>query len=358
MIATDKKTIDLKELTELVEQRLSAYCAKKILEAKKIDPKYELLWGELKDYLEAGGKRIRPKICIELYIGYGGEDINQIVDVAAAWEIMHSSLLIIDDIIDRDTLRHGRKNMSGVYEDYYSNLKKEEAKHFAMSAALLGGDLFLIAPYEIISKSNLDPTDKIKMIELFSRAFFETAGGEHIDVVSVLVPVEEVNVESIIKNKTSGYSFSLPMISGAILAGADQSELSKLEDLGNILGYIFQVGDDLLGFFGDIEQTGKPNDSDIREKKRTLIIKKAIERLSKKEAEKINQYYHVDHELNQNNIDKIYSLIADTNIKEEILIELDSHCKQAEKLIDSLHASDQAKDFLTNLTSKLKNRSS
>ncbi len=245
-------TVDRVNVISRVEELIARYCEKKIADAATIGPEYVQLWTEIRNYLAHGGKRIRPQLFSQLYLGYGGNDLDTILPVASAWELLHSSLLVHDDIVDRDLVRHGVKNIAGNYLNHYAKLPDHEASHYALSAALFAGDLLLIAAQEMITESNLPAEEKIEMIGYLHKAFFEVGGGEHIDVVSVLEDTDQANVDTVIRYKTSGYSFVLPMQSGASLASASTDELAKLQKLGELLGLIFQIGDDILGVFGDV----------------------------------------------------------------------------------------------------------
>ncbi len=76
--------------------------------------------------------------------------------------------------------------------------------------------------------------------------------------------------------KTGSYSFELPLKLGAVLAGAKPEVLEALSRFARPLGQAFQIADDLLGTFGSSDVTGKPNASDLREGKRTLLIARAL----------------------------------------------------------------------------------
>jgi geranylgeranyl diphosphate synthase type I len=84
--------------------------------------------------------------------------------------------------------------------------------------------------------------------------------------------------------KTGGYSFELPLRLGAVLAGGSEAVLGALERFARPLGQAFQISDDLLGTFGAPEVTGKPNASDLREGKRTLLIARAFEAAGARDA--------------------------------------------------------------------------
>jgi geranylgeranyl diphosphate synthase type II len=115
-------------------------------------------------------------------------------------------------------------------------------------------------------------------MEILDDAVFASAAGELIDVEFSLT-AEVPSVEEILRMerlKTAVYSFEAPLQAGAVLAGARPEVVAALGDFGRDIGIAYQVVDDVLGVFGDEEQTGKTNLGDLREGKRTVLIAHAV----------------------------------------------------------------------------------
>ena len=96
-----------------LNQTLEDYFARGITRAEAVSPYYAQLWQEMFRLVKSGGKRLRPKMTILAYQAFGGQDVNSILPIAAAQELLHVSMLIHDDIIDRDYSRHGVDNVAG-----------------------------------------------------------------------------------------------------------------------------------------------------------------------------------------------------------------------------------------------------
>jgi geranylgeranyl diphosphate synthase type I len=92
-------------------------------------------------------------------------------------------------------------------------------------------------------------------------------------------------------HKTGRYSFSLPLVAGALLAGKTLDQCKSLEALGEHMGVAFQIRDDELGIFGSQEELGKPIGSDIREGKKTLFFRALMDSLDPGERERIGAYF-------------------------------------------------------------------
>jgi len=243
--------------------------ATRIDEAAAIHPAYADLWRHIRNITLAGGKRIRP--CLVM-IGYGEFD-DKIIPVAAAQELLHTAMLMHDDIIDQDDLRHGRQNINGVYRELYGqHVDADKARHFSYAAGTLAGDALLSEAYRCLHDAGLSAPAKQQLVETLHTAIFEVIGGELLDVEAGFLPDIKADPLLIGRYKTAGYSFIGPLTAGALCAEADQAELETLRRYGEFAGIAFQLQDDILGIFGDRLVTGKPVLADLREAKHTYLI--------------------------------------------------------------------------------------
>ncbi|WP_062467454.1 polyprenyl synthetase family protein [Demequina maris] len=235
---------------------------------------YRNLWASLGDqYL--GGKNLRPSLTLAAYAGLGGEDPEAVVPVAAAMEMLHTAMLVHDDILDGDEVRRGRPNVAGTRrrELAGSRLTPDQVESHVLSAALLGGDLALASSYDLVSRAKLPAHHRIACLDLVTRAIRTTIAGELLDMYGDMVAPEEANSLLVAELKTATYSCIVPLLAGAQLAGADPTMVGHLEKLGASLGLSFQLVDDDLGVFGDPEVTGKSVLSDLRSGKRTELLR-------------------------------------------------------------------------------------
>lgn len=258
---------------------LDKFFEQSIQNAAKIDPSYERLWRNLYSLIQSGGKRLRPKMTLMTYRAFGGDDISSIIPIAAAQELLHFALLIHDDVIDRDYIRYGVANIAGHYRLEYSQYLSSPGSltHYAHSAAILGGDLMLSGAHQLIATSELSEKDKIKAQHLLSVGVFEVAGGELLDTELSFNPYKNGDALKVATYKTASYSFVLPLLTGAHLAGANEERRNTLRQYAIALGIAYQLTDDLLSVFGDERQTGKSTVSDIIEGKRTYLVEMAFE---------------------------------------------------------------------------------
>ena len=242
-------------------------------------PEYVKLWQTLESNT-LGGKRFRPRMVMTAYEALGGTDTDAAAYVGAAFELLHTALIVHDDVIDRDFSRRGIPNISGSYRDIATTagIPIPTAEHRGMSAAVIAGDLALFNSYRLIDRSGVVDGIRSRLLEIMDDALFASAAGELIDVDFSLAPgipdVEDVlHMERL---KTAVYSFECPLQAGAVLAEADEDVVIALGRFGREIGVAYQIVDDLLGVFGTEDETGKTTIGDLREGKRTVLVAHAM----------------------------------------------------------------------------------
>ncbi|HEU4472740.1 MAG TPA: polyprenyl synthetase family protein [Flavisolibacter sp.] len=213
-------------------------------------------------FLQLGGKRIRPVLCLmgnELF----GEITRDAWHAATAIELFHNFTLIHDDIMDKAPLRRG---MQTVHEKY------------GESTALLAGDVMLVAAYDYLNKISTAHAQAI--IQLFNKTAREVCEGQQLDMD--FEKANDVSYEAyleMISLKTSVLlAASLQM--GAILGGCLERNQGLLYEFGRKLGLAFQVQDDYLDAFGDPGKFGKQVGGDIKANKKTFLLIHAMETAS------------------------------------------------------------------------------
>ncbi len=208
-----------------VETTLLEYC----------DEQRGVMWPRIARQIKQGGKRLRPRLCLGAYQVYGGTD-EAIINVAAAWEMLHLGLLMHDDIMDGDYLRHGHPNIAG------EQLIKTGDQELARNKALLAGDLCLEAARDLLDRSGFS-----ELRPLFRSIFADVIEGQRMDVLGGFDPLEVARL------KTASYTYIGPLLSGAMAAAATQLQIERLRKAGEYLGIAYQLQNDL----DDIEQDQK-----------------------------------------------------------------------------------------------------
>ncbi|RFA10672.1 geranylgeranyl pyrophosphate synthase [Subtercola boreus] len=243
--------------------------------AAAIGPRYVTLWQTL-ERNTSGGKRFRPGMVMGAYESLGGTDSEAAAHIGAAFELLHTALIVHDDVIDRDFIRRGGVNVSGVYRDFAqtAGIPVPAAEHRGLSVAVIAGDLALSNAFRMIDKAGVGDEMRRRLHDIFDEALFASAAGELFDVdfsqLKSMPTVDEVvDMERL---KTAVYSFESPCEAGAVLAGASDEAVRALASFGRNIGIAYQIVDDVLGVFGDEAATGKTTIGDLREGKRTVLI--------------------------------------------------------------------------------------
>lgn len=264
--------------SQLVNDVLASFFARSKARAGALHPGYHQMW----EHLEAstvGGKRFRPRLVMTVYRLLGGNDMTTAAIVAASFELLHTALIVHDDVVDRDFARRGVPNVSGTYRNLAAaqGSSPERAEHAGMSVGVIAGDLALSNAYRLMGKVDVDLLTRQRLAEILDEAVFASAAGELLDVLAPLDPTPQpvAEVLTMARLKTAVYSFEAPLLAGAVLAGADERLVAALGEFGRCIGIAYQVADDLVGVFGDESRTGKVGWGDLREGKRTALISHA-----------------------------------------------------------------------------------
>ncbi|MBL7073440.1 MAG: polyprenyl synthetase family protein [Candidatus Omnitrophica bacterium] len=234
-----------------------------------------LLYDGIKDFLLRPGKRIRAILFILSYLGYSSTkriSYKKLVKCSLSFELLHSFLLIHDDIIDKSDLRRGKPSLHNFFNQ---KLHLDKKDCFGQDLGIVAGDIIFALAIKALFSLNAPPARKERALANFTQTAAFTGIGEFIDVVNNKAKIDRIRQKDISLTytlKTAKYTFESPLVIGAILAGAPIKDISLLSRLGIILGEAFQIQDDLLDIFSSSEKTGKKALSDLSESKKTILI--------------------------------------------------------------------------------------
>ncbi len=216
-------------------------------------------------------KRARGAFVNFAYELSGNKSDERVFRAAMAVELVHTALLMHDDIMDRDEVRRGGPTTHKYYE-----AKGDE--RYGISMGIGVGDAVLCLGYQLLMDCGF-PVDKSKeaMDQMLS-GIAKTAYGQAYDVtLEVERNWTEEDVISLHRAKTAIYTYENPLLIGAILGDLADEAKEILREYARDGGVAFQLQDDILGVFGTEEDTGKSADSDLKQGKCTLLILKALE---------------------------------------------------------------------------------
>jgi len=239
---------------------------------------------DLKEYCTREGKRIRPLLLLLACGEYrrAGGAMAGALGAAAALELMHSFLLVQDDIIDRSDLRRGQKTLHVVAGEKYAPYSHNAG--IGGDVALVMADILMTGALELVASADFPPPVKGRFLRIFAETYERTAYGQILDILysrprrvcDLSVP-REIGTE-----KTAYYTMVYPLMMGYVLSGGTaKKEMDRIRDFALPLGLAFQTRDDILGVYGGKDATGKPSDSDLVEGKFTFLVAHTLQNLDR-----------------------------------------------------------------------------
>lgn len=201
--------------------------------------------GEISHYLiSGGGKRIRPLVALMIFRACGGQESRDIVDIAAALELIHSATLLHDDIIDGGHVRRGRAS---------------PYRRFGPADTLVTGDFLFSKAFELCGRF------EERIVRWAAEACIALTEGEVMQGRFRRNPAVTIDdYREIISRKTASL-FQQGTRVAAYLSGASTDVVNRLSECGRSIGMAFQIIDDLIDVVGDPGQTGKPVGIDLRD---------------------------------------------------------------------------------------------
>ena len=325
--------------------------------------------------LLASGKRLRPAFCYWGWRGAGGPDCPEIINAAAALELLHAGALVHDDLMDASDTRRGQPSVHRQFEARHAARRWHgSAGVFGMGMAILLGDLLICWTDEMFHASGL-PGDALRRGRpVLDRMRTEVFAGQYLDLLGQATGDESVaGALRVVEFKTTKYTIERPLHLGAALAsaladpaaaggtagsgvesrdggmaGAGASLAAAYTAYGLPLGVAFQLRDDILGVFGDPAQTGKPAGDDIREGKRTVLLAIARARATAGQAQVIDRYLG-DPLLDEAGTEEIRAAITATGAVEECERMIGRHVGEAIAALDGAPMSGEAREALAEL---------
>lgn len=228
----------------------------------------------------AGGKRLRPVLCLEAGRVIAGSLPSGIEELGAALEMLHTYSLIHDDLpaLDNDDLRRGRPTCH---------------KAFGEAIAILAGDALQTQAYEVLARLRCPAESRMKIIAEIARATGTVdgmIGGQVVDIESEHTKPTAEMLEYIHRSKTAALITS-SLVSGGLYAGASEGEVARLRAFGLGIGLAFQIVDDVLDVTQTSEQLGKTAGKDTTSEKATYPALFGIEESVKKADALVNDAF-------------------------------------------------------------------
>ena len=228
----------------------------------------------------AGGKRLRPVLCMEAARMIAGSLPQGVEDLAAAIEMLHTYSLIHDDLpaLDDDDLRRGKPTCHVV---------------FGEAIAILAGDALQTQAYEVLAGLQCPARNTVRIVGAIAQATGTVdgmIGGQVMDLEAEEHKPTAEMVEAIHRAKT-GALIRVSLITGGIYAGGNDNDIERLQEFGRKAGLAFQIMDDVLDMTQDSSQLGKTAGKDVASEKATWPAVYGIEQSVKDAARLVDEAF-------------------------------------------------------------------
>jgi geranylgeranyl diphosphate synthase type I len=331
--------LDVEDLRARVQQALDDHLKHQEGRLAELGPQVTPLIESIRSLL-AGGKRLRAAFCYWGWRGAGGEPVDEAVRACAAVEMFQAAALLHDDVMDASDTRRGlptaHRRMAALHRD---RRWAGSADRFGTAAAVLAGDLCLAWSDEMLARSGL-PAERVDAgRDVFDLMRTQLMGGQYLDVLAQALPESDgggttEQARHVIRFKSAKYTVEHPLLLGGTLASAPADQLSAYSAYGLPLGEAFQLRDDVLGVFGDPDETGKPAGDDLREGKRTVLVAEAFAAASASQEEVLRRLF-ADPELDDEGVATVQQVLVDTGALRAVEDLIDRLAGQARRALSA-----------------------
>lgn len=320
----------LDEYQEIVAKAVDKYMFK---------DKPEELYAPMNYIISHGGKRLRPIMVLMANDMFNG-NIEKALKPALAIEFFHNFTLIHDDIMDEAPLRRNQPTIHTLH---------------GINVGILSGDALLFKAYKFFE--DLEPNLFKACVRVFTHTGLLLCEGQQYDIN--FETQEDVTFSDYIRMITyktgilSASSFEI----GALIAGADFKDAKAIFNFGKHVGIAFQIMDDYLDVFGNMEQFGKQHAGDIVENKKTVLYLLAKENGTEEERKELDYWYSKK----TDNVDKIYSvekIFRRTKVDEKTLHLIQKHNEIAQHYLNKINVPEEKKKPFIELANYLLRRES
>lgn len=297
-----------------------------------------VLYDPVQYTMKLGGKRLRP-LLLMLAADMFSADLKDTDNAAIAIELAHNFTLLHDDIMDASPLRRGKPT---VYQK------------FGTDKAILSGDVMFAKAYDYLLK--YDKEKATALMKTLAGVMVQVCEGQAYDMnFEQRNDVSAKEYITMISLKTAVLLVaSLKM--GAIIAGASAEDMNALTEFGLYLGIAFQLRDDVLDCWSDLEEFGKVIGSDIVDNKKTILFLTAVEKADEKDLQELVSWYLEKTNDFQTKKQRVIELFEKYKVRDVVEQMIGQYTIQALATLDKINVDESKKENLKALTSQLVDR--
>ena len=293
------------------------------------------LYDPVRYILSQNGKKIRFFLTLKACEMFS-KDQNAAIHAALAVEIFHNFTLIHDDIMDEaDT----RRNQPTVHRKWDAN------------TGILSGDVMMILAYESLLKC--PQYIHANVLPLFTKSAREVCEGQQLDMEFEGLPVVQMDDYLEMIRKKTAVLLAASLSIGALCGQANAEEAQYLYEYGENLGMAFQIRDDVLDCYGDIQKVGKVKAGDILQGKKTILYIRTWFSLPPEKQDAFTELYHSD---SIDKIDKVLNFFTQASAREYAHQKEQEYHRKANAALDKITLSKTRKKILTDYTQAIVGR--
>lgn len=346
-LLAQKQGILIEQIRKNIDKSLASFLdtVKKEYKLHLVSP---LLFESIREFTLREGKRLRPLLLILTYKGYAPASkkiSRKLYNASTCMEFLHNFMLIHDDIIDRSDLRRGKPTMHKILA---RTVKSADPDKLGIDLGIIAGDIVYALAIDAFLSIDEPSERKERALKYFIQTAAFTAMGEFIDTVSGVKPVQDVDEKEVFLNytlKTARYTFDCPMVTGAILAGAKDTEIKKISRFGILIGQAFQIQDDIIGIFETEANIGKSILSDLAEGKKTLLVTHAFSVLQGKAKTEFLKIF-TKNTKTLKDLEAVKRIFVETKSLDYALDAIHTRLTEAQKILQRLGMNEEYRDLL------------
>ena len=286
------------------------------------------LYDPVEYILSLGGKRIRPLLLMMSYALYK-DDVDSVLPQAVGLEMLHSSTLLHDDLIDNANIRRGQDTIH---------------RKWGANTAILSGDCMLAMSFKLMQQCSADKLSEV--MDTFTNTTIEICEGQQYDMdFESRSEVSDAEYIEMIRLKT-GVLLACAVKIGAILADAPRSDISLLYEFGLNMGIAFQLQDDYLDVYGNPMVLGKNTGNDIIENKKTFMLIRALRLAEGDDKTVLHQWVSSTSFDKQEKTDAITNLYGKLGIDQMAMALIDNYYKLAVEALRTVQVAESKKQSL------------
>jgi geranylgeranyl diphosphate synthase type I len=272
---------ELQQATSLFEAFLARFFTENT-ERYAYGELFEPLYLDITEFVGRRGKRIRPMLLLAAYRIFGGSrpfGDPSLLRAALSLELLHSFILVHDDVIDQSERRRRLPTFHKVVEERLGKIA--EAARAGTNVAVVVGDIIFAMAVDTLRSTDFPAAQRDAALGYFLRSITDTGAGEIYDILlgtRDIARVPEADIARMYTLKTTRYSFEAPLVLGALLAGVGDDQLRELAELIEPVGMAFQIQNDLIEY-SQFKGVDRLRQTDLLEGKKTLLLRAAYDHL-------------------------------------------------------------------------------